>query len=47
MLGNQGLLAISFFESTAFIVLSVLFILFRRDHPAELFPPLAERLALL
>ena len=37
MLGNQGLLAISFFESTAFIVLSVLFILFRRDHPASYF----------
>ena len=37
MLGNQGLLAISFFESTAFIVLSVLFILLRRDHPASYF----------
>jgi PAS domain S-box-containing protein len=37
VLGNQGLLAISFFESTAFIVLSVLFILFRRDHPASYF----------
>jgi PAS domain S-box-containing protein len=37
VLGNQGLLAISFFESTAFIVLSVLFILLRRDHPASYF----------
>ncbi len=37
MLGNSGLLAISFFESTAFIVLSVLFILLRRDHPASYF----------
>ena len=37
MLGNQGLLAISFFESTAFVVLSVLFILLRRDHPASYF----------
>ena len=37
MLGNQGLLAITFFEATAFIVLLVLFFLFRRDHPASYF----------
>jgi two-component system NtrC family sensor kinase len=37
VLGNQGLLAISFFEATAFIVLLVLFTLFRRDHPASYF----------
>jgi len=30
---NQGLLAIAFFEVTAFIVLLVLFLLLRRDHP--------------
>ena len=37
MLGNQGLLAIAFFETTAFIVLLVLFFLLRRDHPASYF----------
>lgn len=37
MLGNQGLLAITFFEITAFIVLLVLFLLLRRDHPANYF----------
>jgi PAS domain S-box-containing protein len=35
--GNQGLLAIAFFEATAFIVLLVLFLLLRRDHPASYF----------
>ena len=33
MFVNQGLLAIAFFEVTAFIVLLVLFLLLRRDHP--------------
>jgi PAS domain S-box-containing protein len=37
VLGNQGLLAIAFFEATAFIVLLVLFFLLRRDHPASYF----------
>ena len=37
MLENQGLLAIVFFEITAFIVLLVLFFLLRRDHPASYF----------
>jgi PAS domain S-box-containing protein len=37
VLGNQGLLAIGFFETTAFIVLLVLFFLLRRDHPASYF----------
>ena len=37
MLENQGLLAIAFFEATAFIILLVLFLLFRRDHPASYF----------
>jgi PAS domain S-box-containing protein len=37
VLGNQGLLAISFFEATAFVVLLVLFFLLRRDHPASYF----------
>ena len=32
MLQNQGLLGIAFFEATAFIILLVLFFLFRRDH---------------
>ena len=32
MLANQGLLGIAFFEATAFIILLVLFLLFRRDH---------------
>jgi PAS domain S-box-containing protein len=34
VLENQGLLAIAFIEATAFIVLLVLFLLFRRDNPA-------------
>ena len=37
MLENQGLLAIAFFEATAFIVLLVLFFLLRRDHPTSYF----------
>jgi hypothetical protein len=37
VLGNQGLLAITFFEITALIVLLVLFLLLRRDHPANYF----------
>src|SRR6266850_2411782 len=32
VLENQGLLGIAFFEATAFIILLVLFFLFRRDH---------------
>jgi len=34
---NQGLLAIAFFEVTALIVLLVLFLLLRRDHPDSYF----------
>jgi two-component system NtrC family sensor kinase len=37
VLGNQGLLAIAFFEAPAFVVLLVLFFLLRRDHPASFF----------
>ena len=37
MLENQGLLAIAFFEVTAFIVLLVLFCLLRRDHSSSYF----------
>ncbi|HEY2460686.1 MAG TPA: PAS domain S-box protein [Candidatus Acidoferrum sp.] len=37
MFENQGLLAIAFFEATAFIVLLVLFFLLRRDHPTGYF----------
>jgi PAS domain S-box-containing protein len=37
VLANQGLLAIAFFEATAFIVLLVLFFLLRRDHPSSYF----------
>lgn len=37
MLVNQGLLAIAFFEVTALIVLLVLFLLLRRDHPDSYF----------
>lgn len=33
MFANQGLLAIAFFEVTALVVLLVLFLLLRRDHP--------------
>jgi two-component system NtrC family sensor kinase len=32
VLENQGLLGIAFFEATAFVILLVLFFLFRRDH---------------
>ncbi len=32
MLENQGLLGIAFFEASAFVILLVLFCLFRRDH---------------
>jgi PAS domain S-box-containing protein len=37
VLENQGLLAIAFFQATAFIILLVLFLLFRRDHPSSYF----------
>jgi PAS domain S-box-containing protein len=37
LLVNQGLLAIVFFEVTALIVLLVLFLLLRRDHPDSYF----------
>jgi PAS domain S-box-containing protein len=37
VLQNQGLLAIAFFEATGFIILLVLFLLFRRDHPSSYF----------
>ncbi len=37
VLANQGLLGIAFFEATAFIILLVLFLLFRRDHHAGYF----------
>ena len=37
MLENQGLLGIAFFEATAFIIILVLFFLFRRDHHASYF----------
>ena len=37
MLENQGLLAIAFFEVTAFIVLLVLFLVLRRDHSSTYF----------
>jgi PAS domain S-box-containing protein len=37
VLENQGLLAVAFFEATALIVLLVLFLLFRRDHPSSYF----------
>ena len=37
MLENQGLLGIAFFEATAFIILLVLFLLFRRDHHENYF----------
>jgi len=35
VLENQGLLGIAFFEATAFVILLVLFFLFRRDHPSS------------
>jgi len=37
VLANQGLLGIAFFETTASIILLVLFLLFRRDHHAVYF----------
>jgi PAS domain S-box-containing protein len=37
VLENQGLLAIAFFEVTAFIVLLVLFLVLRRDNPSTYF----------
>lgn len=37
MLENQGLLGIAFFEAGAFVILLVLFALFRRDHHAAYF----------
>ncbi len=37
MLVNQGLLGIAFFEASAFLILLVLFLLFRRDHHASYF----------
>jgi PAS domain S-box-containing protein len=37
VLENQGLLGIAFFEATAFIILLVLFLVFRRDHDASYF----------
>src|SRR5271163_1677659 len=37
VLENQGLLGIAFFEATAFVILLVLFFLFRRDHPSSYF----------
>jgi hypothetical protein len=35
VLENQGLSAVAFFEATAFIILLVLFVLLRRDHPTR------------
>jgi PAS domain S-box-containing protein len=35
VLENQGLSAIAFFEATAFIILLVLFVLLRKDHPTR------------
>ena len=35
MLENQGLSAIAFFEVTAFVILLVLFVLLRKDHPSR------------
>jgi len=37
VLENQGLLGIAFFAATAFIILLVLFLVFRRDQPAAYF----------
>jgi PAS domain S-box-containing protein len=37
VLENQGLLAIAFFQATAFIILLVLFLLLRRDNPSGYF----------
>src|SRR5262245_60893301 len=35
VLETQGLTAVAFFEATAFIILMVLFVLLRRDHPSR------------
>jgi PAS domain S-box-containing protein len=35
VLENQGLSAIAFFEATAFLILLVLFVLLRKDHPTR------------
>lgn len=35
MLENQGLSAVAFFEVTAFLILLVLFVLLRKDHPSR------------
>jgi hypothetical protein len=35
VLDNQGLSAVAFFEATAFLILLVLFILLRKDHPTR------------
>ncbi len=37
MVENQGLLGVAFFEASAFLILLVLFLLFRRDHQAGYF----------
>ncbi len=37
MLENQGLLGIAFFEASAFVILLVLFPLFRREQPGGYF----------
>jgi hypothetical protein len=37
MLENQGLLGVAFFESTAFLIISILFLLFRRDFQSGFF----------
>ena len=37
MLENQGLLGIAFFEATAFVILLVLFLLFRKDDDSDSF----------
>ncbi len=37
MLENQGLLGVAFFESTAFFIIFILFLLFRRDFQAGFF----------
>src|ERR1051326_3219735 len=34
VLENQGLSAVAFFEVTAFLILLVLFVLLRKDHPS-------------
>ncbi len=35
MLENQGPSAVAFFEATAFLILLVLFVLLRKDHPTR------------